>query len=99
MNNPEKITVSKMIVIYCRAKHKTKELCRDCRELELYAHNRLGNCKFGESKPACKNCPVHCYKKNMRASIQSVMRYSGPRMIFYHPVEAIRHMLQLKKKK
>lgn len=33
----------------------------------------------------------------MREKIRVVMRFSGPRMIFHHPV-AVRHVLETKKK-
>jgi antitoxin component of MazEF toxin-antitoxin module len=34
----------------------------------------------------------------MRDKIRTVMRYAGPRMIFYHPVLAIKHLLRKKPK-
>ena len=36
---------------------------------------------------------VHCYQPQMREQIRQVMRYSGPRMLFHHPVMAIRHLI------
>ena len=42
---------------------------------------------------ACKNCPVHCYKPEMREQIRIVMRWAGPRMLFYKPIAAIKHLL------
>ena len=30
--------------------------------LNAYADKRLDKCVFGEEKPACKQCPVHCYQ-------------------------------------
>jgi len=95
MNAREKNTVSKMIRIYCRSKHGTRNgLCEECSELEDYSHNRLEHCKFGEEKPACANCTVHCYKPGYRDKIREIMRFSGPRMIFYYPIDAIRHLLK-----
>jgi hypothetical protein len=35
----------------------------------------------------------------MREKIRAVMRFSGPRMIFYHPVTAVRHLIETKKEK
>lgn len=57
-----------------------------------YAHQRLERCKFGEDKPSCTRCPVHCYKPAMREQIRQVMRYSGPRMLLHDPIMAIRHL-------
>jgi len=34
-----------------------------------------------------------------REKIRAVMRFSGPRMIFHHPVAAIRHVIETKKEK
>ncbi|MFS8651978.1 MAG: nitrous oxide-stimulated promoter family protein [Caldibacillus sp.] len=30
--------------------------------MKKYAWVRLSVCRFGEEKPACSNCSVHCYK-------------------------------------
>ena len=90
----EKYTVSLMIRLYCQRKEGNKSLCEQCSQLEEYAHKRLSACKYGEQKTACKKCPTHCYRKDMREKIRQVMRFSGPRMILYHPLEAIRHLFE-----
>ncbi len=96
MNTSEKNTVSKMIRIYCRLKHKQQNLlCPDCRKLEDCAHGRLEHCPFGENKPVCKKCPVHCYKPEYREKIREVMQFAGPRMLFFHPADAFRHFLRM----
>ena len=93
----EKETVSLMIRLYCRKKHGGKELCPACAELDAYARLRSDKCPFMETKTFCSNCKVHCYKKDMREKIREVMRFSGPRMIFHHPIMAIRHVIESKK--
>lgn len=97
----EKQVVAQMIALYCRNKHKHKNgLCDDCKELLEYAQMRSDKCPFMENKTFCSNCKVHCYKPGMREEIRKVMRYSGPMMLFYHPVTAIRHLvLTIKEKK
>ena len=97
----EKKMVGEMIALYCRKNHHTAkgELCEECRELNDYAVMRIDKCPFMETKTFCSNCPVHCYKKDMREKIRQVMRFSGPRMIFYHPVPAIRHVVETMKEK
>lgn len=97
----EKRTVALMISLYCHKKHGTKgdELCDECKELLEYSNSRSDKCPFMETKTFCSNCPVHCYKPSMREKIREVMRFSGPRMIFYHPVMAIRHLVESKKEK
>lgn len=94
-------TVSFMIALYCHKKHKTKkgEMCDDCKELQEYCKYRLSICTWGDKKPFCSNCPIHCYDKEHREKIRDIMRYSGPRMLFYHPVLAIKHVTQTIKEK
>ncbi len=96
MNTREKVTVSKMIRIYCRSKHGGKKmLCADCKQLGDYALERLERCPFGDNKPACNTCSVHCYQPQYREKIREVMRFSGPRMIFRYPIDAVRHFRQV----
>lgn len=91
----EKATVSRMIELYCNKNHGTKkELCDDCRKVQDYAHLRLSYCRFGEEKTTCQKCPVHCYSKEMREKIKTIMRYSGPRMLLYHPLFALHHLVK-----
>ena len=94
----EKEVVSLMIQLYCRKNHGNKDgLCPECAALDAYARNRSDHCPFMETKTFCSNCKVHCYKPEMREMIRKVMRFSGPRMIFYHPILAIRHLIESKK--
>ena len=96
----EKRTVSLMIRIYCKKKHGTKKgLCPECEALDAYARMRSEKCPFMETKTFCSNCKVHCYKADMREKIRAVMRFSGPRMIFSHPIMAIRHVIESQKEK
>jgi len=96
----EKEMVSQMIALYCKKQHNTKDcLCDECAELDKYARERSDKCPFMETKTFCSNCKVHCYKPVMREKIREVMRFSGPRMIFHHPVAAIRHVIETKKEK
>lgn len=88
----EQQIVSKMIRIYCKKKHHQKEFCMECQDLNDYAFKRLSLCKFGEEKTACAKCSIHCYKPDYRQKIKDVMRFSGPWMLLYHPIESIRHI-------
>jgi hypothetical protein len=96
--NREIRTVSAMIRIYCSSVHRQKGLCAECSELMKYAETRTRKCQFGAEKPACKDCPVHCYSRPMREKIKEIMRFSGPRMIWKHPVMASLHLLKYKQK-
>lgn len=90
----EKLTVELMLRLYCKHHHPLKkELCLECRDLLNYALKRLTHCKFGEGKPTCGKCTVHCYKPEMQQKIIEVMRYSGPRMPLNHPILAMRHLI------
>lgn len=99
-------TVLFMIQIYCRGKHKNRSatenpenLCDECKNLSEYVRERVARCPFMETKTFCSACRVHCYKKEMRKKIREVMRFSGPRMIRYHPVLAIKHVVMTIKMK
>lgn len=85
----EKVTVRHMIELWCRHQHGGRKLCEECSELCEYSLARLEKCRFGDNKTKCHKCSVHCYKPEMRERIREVMRYSGPRMLLHHPVEAM----------
>lgn len=96
----EKQVVSQMISLYCRKKHHTKsELCPECKALKDYAWKRSEHCPFMAQKTFCSNCKVHCYQKDMRKKIREVMRFSGSRMLFSHPIAVVRHLIETKKEK
>lgn len=90
----EKRVIEKMIRLYCRRREGNRLLCPDCRELLDYAFRRLDRCPFGEDKSSCKACTVHCYRPDLRERMRIVMRFSGPRMLLFHPLDAIRHLLR-----
>jgi predicted amidophosphoribosyltransferase len=90
----ERRTIKAMMTLYCRDRHGGKKaLCADCAELFSYANQRLDRCPFGEEKPTCAKCPVHCYQTQQREKIRAVMKYAGPRMTLRHPILAARHLL------
>ena len=87
-------TMSAMVRIYCRDHHHTSGgLCSECQEFLNYAGVRLERCRFGEEKPTCANCPVHCYQRDRREQARFIMRYAGPRMLWEHPILSLRHGL------
>jgi len=95
----EKKTIDAMIHLYCRKHHGTSdELCPECAELYDYAMLRLSKCPFQENKPTCGKCLVHCYKPDMKTKVTTVMRYSGPRMLLHHPLLALHHVFDGRKK-
>lgn len=90
----EQQVIRQMIQLYCRQKEGNETLCDSCRELLEYATRRLERCRYGATKPTCRKCPIHCYRPDMKARIQAVMRWSGPRMLFHHPLAALKHLLR-----
>ena len=90
----EKRTIEAMITLYCIHHHHQQDtLCLDCKNVLEYARNRLDKCPFQENKPTCAQCLIHCYEPLQREKVRHVMRYSGPKMIWYHPIMALRHLL------
>ncbi len=94
----EMATLDKMLGIYCHDTHKNRDqdLCEDCRALREYARLRLEKCPYGDNKPVCSECPIHCYRPVVREEIREVMKYAGPRMLKKHPVLAVRYMYRKK---
>jgi hypothetical protein len=90
----ELATMRAMVAIHCRDKHGgSGELCEQCAGLMDYATRRLDRCVFGDDKPTCANCTVHCYNTAMREQVRVVMRYAGPRMMWRHPFLALAHVV------
>lgn len=90
----EQQVVEAMIRLYCRKYERHETLCPDCQALLNYAYTRLSRCRWGEQKPTCKQCSRHCYRPDMKERMRTVMRWAGPRMLFYHPMMALRHMFR-----
>jgi len=90
-------TIEKMTKIYCSA-HHNQEICSECKSLVDHARQKLDRCVYGQNKPACKKCPIHCYKPSYKKQAQTIMRYAGPKMLLKHPILAIRHLLNDQKK-
>lgn len=95
-HNKELKVVTLMIKLYYK-KHKNNDISYE--ELLEYVTLRQSKCPFKETKTFCSNCMVHCYKSEYRVKIKEVMKYSGPRMILYHPILAIQHVYYMKKGK
>jgi hypothetical protein len=105
----EKRTVAVMISMYCRGVHNSPQLCPECAALLAYALQRIEKCPFGADKPTCANCTIHCYAgpgrggvsrtPDMREQVRAVMRYSGPRMLLSHPILALMHLWDGRKRR
>ena len=96
----EKKTINKMVHVYCKGHHDTKgnQLCDDCTEFLEFAYMRLDKCPFQEEKSTCGKCLVHCYQPERREKAKTIMRYSGPRLIYKNPILALHHVFDGRKK-
>ena len=103
----EVATSRKMLEIYCHDVHREEnasramgELCPECQELFAYVQQRIAKCPHMEHKTFCSQWKSHCYAPVRREQIKRVMRYSGPRMLKYSPLQALKHIwLQFIEKK
>ena len=87
-------TISAMVRLHCQDRHgQYAGLCVNCQRLMDYATRRLDRCVFGDDKPTCANCTVHCYNAEMRERVRVVMRYAGPRIMWRHPFLALAHVV------
>ena len=72
--------------------HCGEPVCAECAEIDAYAILRTEQCARMEVKISCDRCPLHCYTPDELEKIREIMRYSGPRMMFHHPIAALRHL-------
>jgi hypothetical protein len=90
-------TMERMVEIWCADHHGAAAngagCCLECRTFLAYAARRLVKCPYGEAKPTCAKCPIHCYKRARREQAREIMRYAGPRMTLRHPWLALMHLV------
>ncbi len=98
--NTEFKTLVTMVGIYCTAHHSSaiEAPCTSCQDLITYAKKRLLSCPFQKEKPTCGKCIVHCYKKSMQNRIKEVMKFAGPKMVYHHPIMALKHLIDTRRK-
>lgn len=94
----EKKIIFLMVEIYCRENHRknrvvSKTLCDDCKKLLEYSYMRIDNCRHMKDKTFCSKCLTPCYNPEMKEKVKAIMKYSGPRLLFHHPIEVIKHFL------
>ncbi|NAI04097.1 nitrous oxide-stimulated promoter family protein [Escherichia coli] len=92
----EKLTIKKMIDLYQAKCPQASAEPEHYEALFVYAQKRLDKCVFGEEKPACKQCPVHCYQPAKREEMKQIMRWAGPRMLWRHPILTMIDLYQAK---
>lgn len=89
----EKLTIHKMIALYQKGCPQAEPDQAYYQALFEFAQKRLDKCVYGENKPACKHCPVHCYPYVRREEMKRIMRWAGPRMIWHHPLLTVQHLI------
>jgi len=89
----EKQTIQKMLKLYERKHPLANASPGHYQQLFDYASKRLDRCAYGEQKPACKHCPIHCYQPAKREEMKQIMRWGGPRMLFHHPILTVLHLI------
>lgn len=83
--------VCEMIDLYHRKNDRFSD--GEISDLKAYVKSKLSSCIHGSSKPFCSYCKIHCYEPTMREKIREIMKFSGPRFIFYRPGKSIKHLL------
>lgn len=92
--------VEKMMELYCKKHHQSDDsclLCEECDALLEYSSKRSRNCR--NPKGFCAHCPHPCYAPDFRAKMRAVMKFSGPRMLGYHPIWVLKHRIETRRKK
>lgn len=91
----EKSTIEKIAGIYCSNKHGvTGVLCYDCSKLLADTIHLVNKCPYSP-KPACGACKTNCFSVEHKRKMNQVMKYSGARMLFRHPILTINHLWKL----
>ena len=79
--------------VYCQDHHQPSHgLCNDCRVFLRYARARRLRCPL-DPKPACKHCPVHCYKPVHRQLARTIMGYAGRTLLRRGRLDLLWHYL------
>ncbi len=67
-------------------------LCPNCTRLLNHACVKRIHCPM-QPKPACKDCPAHCYHPTYREQMREVMRYSGRKLVLSGRLDYLLHLL------
>ena len=89
----KKEIISLMVKLYCQKKHTDKILCPQCKDLLNYCFERLESCPEKLDNFFCNNCQINCFAQKQQDEIRKVMRFAGPRMLFYHPPLVVKFLL------
>lgn len=88
-------TLQAMVSLYCQHHHGTSDQrCPQCEAFLNYALKRLACCPYGAQKPVCAKCRIHCYRQAEKDLARNIMRWSGPRLTFTHPMLTLKHLVK-----
>lgn len=92
----KKDILNHMIRIYCKKHHNTDEtLCNDCSDLLEYSENVLNQCEIDDELDSEKFKYYYDDIEKME-KLKEIMKYSGFRIMLYHPIISIRHIFSNK---
>ena len=89
-------TIRAIVSLHCRKKHDhpPKLLCSECEDLLTYCEQKIQYCPWGDKRGQCVTCKSNCFHPDYIKRIKPMMRWAGPRLIFYHPIKLLRHYLR-----
>ncbi|NLI72500.1 MAG: nitrous oxide-stimulated promoter family protein [Bacteroidales bacterium] len=74
-------------------------LCANCYELIDKAFQHTERCPHSTYKTFCHECPTMCYRKEDQEKMLPIMRYSGKKIMWKHPMYTWRFIKNLLKNK
>jgi uncharacterized paraquat-inducible protein A len=97
----------KFITVYCASRHNDRQdfalpgeldgmfrhgikLCPECGALLAHSMEKRRLCPL-DPKPTCKNCHIHCYRREYREKIREIMAFSGRKMILRGRLDYLWH--------
>ncbi|MFO6484177.1 nitrous oxide-stimulated promoter family protein [Escherichia coli] len=88
----EKLTIKKIKINFIKRNARRRQRSRSITRRCLFTRKSgwINVCS-AKKKPACKQCPVHCYQPAKREEMKQIMRWAGPRMLWRHPILTVRH--------
>lgn len=96
MNHKEMdiLTLRNLFGIYCRKNHAPEKgvLCSSCQSELKYAVHKTKICTEKDMGKTCSECRVHCFEPEHREKIREIMRFSGPRLMWSHPLLSMRYV-------
>lgn len=65
-------------------------LCPSCADFVAYALQKREKCPL-DPKPSCKHCKIHCYSREYRDMVRTIMAFSGRKLIMRGRLDYLWH--------